>query len=93
MDFSAKLENLKAKIDEVVASARAAAAEDREQLKRQIGPSRTRPTPLTTPSGLSLTPNWLYSTHSTRGPTQTNGPRSPAARRSPICSPLIAAHP
>ena len=36
MDFSAKLENLKAKVDEVVASARAAAAEDRDQLKQRV---------------------------------------------------------
>jgi ElaB/YqjD/DUF883 family membrane-anchored ribosome-binding protein len=36
MDFSAKLENLKAKVDEVVASARAAAAEDRDQLKHRV---------------------------------------------------------
>jgi hypothetical protein len=36
MDFSAKLENLKAKVDEVVTSARAAAAEDREQLKQRV---------------------------------------------------------
>jgi hypothetical protein len=36
MDFSAKLDNLKAKVDEVVASARAAAAEDRGQLKQRV---------------------------------------------------------
>jgi hypothetical protein len=36
MDYSAKLEDLKAKVDEVVASARAAAAEDHEQLKQRV---------------------------------------------------------
>ena len=36
MDFSTKLENLKAKVDEVVTSARAAAAEDRDQLKQRV---------------------------------------------------------
>jgi hypothetical protein len=36
MDFSAKLENLKAKVDETVATARAAAAEDRDQLKQRV---------------------------------------------------------
>jgi len=36
MDFSAKLESLKAKVDEVVASARAAAADDLDQLKQRV---------------------------------------------------------
>jgi ElaB/YqjD/DUF883 family membrane-anchored ribosome-binding protein len=36
MDFSAKLDSLKAKVDEVVASAKAAAAEDRDQLKQRV---------------------------------------------------------
>jgi hypothetical protein len=146
MDFSAKLENLQAKVDNVVASVRAAAAEDRDQLKQRVdqaqddankavadakqrtdeaadraqskwaqmkadaaarredikakstsgpiswtprlqpttqtGPRRTQPTPSTTPSWLSPTHNWQCSTRSTRAPTQTNGPRSPAARPS-----------
>jgi hypothetical protein len=36
MDFSAKLENLKAKVDEIVTTAQAAAAEDRDQLKQCV---------------------------------------------------------
>ena len=36
MDFSAKLENLKAKVDEIVTTAQAAAAEDRDQLKQRV---------------------------------------------------------
>jgi hypothetical protein len=36
MDFSAKLENLKAKVNETVETARAAAAEDRDQLKQRV---------------------------------------------------------
>ena len=36
MDFSAKLENLQAKVNETVATARAAADENREQLKQRV---------------------------------------------------------
>jgi len=36
MDFSAKLENLKTKVDEIVTTAQAAAAEDRDQLKQRV---------------------------------------------------------
>ena len=36
MDFSAKLEELQAKTNETVATARAAAAEDRDQLKQRV---------------------------------------------------------
>ena len=36
MDFSAKLENLQAKVNETVETARAAAAENREQLKQRV---------------------------------------------------------
>ena len=36
MDFSAKLEKLQTKANETVAAARAAAAENREQLKQRI---------------------------------------------------------
>jgi hypothetical protein len=36
MDFSAKLENLKAKVNETVETARAAAAENRDQLKQRV---------------------------------------------------------
>jgi hypothetical protein len=36
MDFSAKLENLQAKVNETVATARAAAEENRDQLKRRV---------------------------------------------------------
>jgi ElaB/YqjD/DUF883 family membrane-anchored ribosome-binding protein len=36
MDFSAKLENLKAKVDEIVTTAQAAAAEDRDKLKQRV---------------------------------------------------------
>jgi hypothetical protein len=36
MDFSAKLENLQAKVNETVATARAAAAENRDQLKQRV---------------------------------------------------------
>jgi hypothetical protein len=36
MDFSAKLENLKAKVNEMVATARAAADENRDQLKQRV---------------------------------------------------------
>src|SRR5512132_3165009 len=39
-----------------------------------------RPTPSTTPPGWSTTRSWPCSTRWTRGPTQTNGPRSPAHR-------------
>jgi hypothetical protein len=36
MDFSAKLDELQAKVNETVATARAAAAENREQLKQRV---------------------------------------------------------
>jgi ABC-type transporter Mla subunit MlaD len=36
MDFSAKLENLQAKVNETVETARAAAAENRDQLKQRV---------------------------------------------------------
>jgi F0F1-type ATP synthase membrane subunit b/b' len=36
MDFSAKLENLQAKANETVETARAAAAENRDQLKQRV---------------------------------------------------------
>jgi hypothetical protein len=36
MDFSAKLENLQAKVNETVATARAAAEENRDQLKQRV---------------------------------------------------------
>ena len=36
MDFSERLENLKAKVDELVATARAAAEENRDQLKQRV---------------------------------------------------------
>ena len=36
MDFSAKLENLQAKVNEMVATSRAAAEENREQLKQRV---------------------------------------------------------
>jgi hypothetical protein len=36
MDFSAKLENLQAKVNETVEAARAAAAENRDQLKQRV---------------------------------------------------------
>ena len=42
MDFSEKLENLKAKAAETAATVQAAAAEDRDQLKQRIDRAETR---------------------------------------------------
>jgi hypothetical protein len=158
MDFSAKLENLQAKVNETVETARAAAAENRDQLKQRVdkaqddanqamgdakqqaqvtadrakskwaemkadaaarrerisrrrstsgpiswtprpplptrtGPRTTRPTPSTTPSGWSTTRSWPCSTRWTRGPTQTNGPGSPARRSARWQIAIAARHP
>ena len=41
MDFSAKLEELQAKANETVATARAAAAENRDQLKQRVDKAQT----------------------------------------------------
>ena len=40
MDFSEKLENLKAKAAETAATVQAAAADDRDQLKQRIDPAQ-----------------------------------------------------
>jgi hypothetical protein len=157
MDFSAKLENLQAKANETVETARAAAAENRDQLKQRVdkaqddanqamgdakqqaqetadrakskwaemkadaaarredikakinkrtdqldakgaatdgtGPRTTRPTPSTTPSGWSTTRSWPCSTRWMRGPTQTNGPGSPARRSARWQIAIAARHP
>ena len=51
MDFSAKLENLQAKANETVATARAAADENRDQLKQRVDKAKTtRIRPCRTPS-------------------------------------------
>lgn len=59
MDFSAKLDQLQAKTNEAVASARAAAAENRDQLKQRVDKQRTtRSRPCRTPSS-KLTRLWI----------------------------------
>jgi len=59
MDFSAKLEELQAKANETVATARAAAAENRDQLKQRVEKAQNDANrPCRTPSS-RLTRPWI----------------------------------